>query len=439
MSSIPVRIPWRTRIRRVACGWWHSALVTDAGALWTWGCGQQSQLGHGDSNSRSKPTLVNLDHLCADMSAEQQSAGLAVADVSLGWTHSLALVADGRVIVFGTNQAGIVSQSFHSHQRMLDNQHLYLVLPGSLLPVLFAGQLGTLDEKTRPIPTWLPLSVESMNADGASAVPIFAAVSAGWKHSAFLTRDGRVFVCGSNQRGQCGRTVASSARATSKSAPSSASGSAASGDDTELPSVQRSSRPLPIMFEHQSAAEPVCIRALSSGWHHLLFLGIATVAFLSCSSRVFCHQLIVPRDNRDSATDRNGEVWSLGRNDFGQCGLGHFESPVTKPQRVTLPTGADDGSRACSVRCGSEHGVIITDRGAICVFGWNEHGNLGIGDAANRCVPVWVPHPSGGLLRVCASQSGGVPGAASSSQIESAPCLAVGGAAMLVMSMSNSE
>jgi alpha-tubulin suppressor-like RCC1 family protein len=107
MSSIPVRIPWRARIRRVACGWWHSALITDTGALWTWGCGQQSQLGHGDSINRSQPALVSLDHLLADASAEQQSAGLAVADVSLGWTHSLALLADGRVIVFGTNQAGL--------------------------------------------------------------------------------------------------------------------------------------------------------------------------------------------------------------------------------------------------------------------------------------------------------------------------------------------
>jgi alpha-tubulin suppressor-like RCC1 family protein len=101
MCSTPRRLlSVPARVSRVACGWFHSALLTDDGSMFTWGCGQQYQLGHGDSVNHDQPTRVSLDHV---------DTRLRIAEVSLGWTHSIALSSDGRVLTFGTNQAGLNS------------------------------------------------------------------------------------------------------------------------------------------------------------------------------------------------------------------------------------------------------------------------------------------------------------------------------------------
>lgn len=42
----------------VACGGAHSAAITTAGELFTWGKGRYGRLGHGDSEDQLKPKLV---------------------------------------------------------------------------------------------------------------------------------------------------------------------------------------------------------------------------------------------------------------------------------------------------------------------------------------------------------------------------------------------
>ena len=59
-----VRIPRliefkRKRISRVACGPEHSAVVSEAGEVLTWGAGSYGNLGHGDNTDQPKPKLVD--------------------------------------------------------------------------------------------------------------------------------------------------------------------------------------------------------------------------------------------------------------------------------------------------------------------------------------------------------------------------------------------
>ncbi len=37
------------RVKQIECGWDHCMVVTDDGALFTWGSGRSGQLGHGDT------------------------------------------------------------------------------------------------------------------------------------------------------------------------------------------------------------------------------------------------------------------------------------------------------------------------------------------------------------------------------------------------------
>lgn len=45
-------------IADVACGGAHSAAITAAGEVFTWGKGRYGRLGHGDSEDQLKPKLV---------------------------------------------------------------------------------------------------------------------------------------------------------------------------------------------------------------------------------------------------------------------------------------------------------------------------------------------------------------------------------------------
>lgn len=42
----------------IAAGGAHSACITSAGELYTWGKGRYGRLGHGDSEDQSKPKMV---------------------------------------------------------------------------------------------------------------------------------------------------------------------------------------------------------------------------------------------------------------------------------------------------------------------------------------------------------------------------------------------
>lgn len=95
-------------------------------------------------------------------------------------------------------------------------------------------------------------------------------------------------------------------------------------------------------------------------------------------------------------------VWSTGTNTHGQLGQGDIEAgdqatASTEPglrKVVEFPPGV----HVTKLVCGSEH-VIATTRGrvrptkGVMTWGWNEHGNLGLGegDVQDRWKPVEVP------------------------------------------------
>jgi alpha-tubulin suppressor-like RCC1 family protein len=60
-------------IQKLACGYHHSAAVTDKGSLYTWGRGIFGQLGHGSNESYMVPVKVNM------------LSSYIVTDVACGW------------------------------------------------------------------------------------------------------------------------------------------------------------------------------------------------------------------------------------------------------------------------------------------------------------------------------------------------------------------
>ncbi|XP_052172883.1 ultraviolet-B receptor UVR8-like isoform X3 [Diospyros lotus] len=140
-----------TYIKFIACGGRHSAVITDAGALLTFGWGLYGQCGQGDTNDVLKPTCVS------------SLLGTKIKGIAAGLWHTLCISVEGRVHAFGGNQF---------------------------------GQLGTGSDQSEDLPRLL--NVPSLENKRAKVV------SCGARHSAILTEDGKVYSWGWNKYGQLG-------------------------------------------------------------------------------------------------------------------------------------------------------------------------------------------------------------------------------------------
>jgi len=79
------------RARGASAGWNHSLVVTENGALYSFGDGSSGQLGHGIGCDEHTPRIVNaLQHL-------------RITAAAAGYNHSLALTEDGTVFSWGEN------------------------------------------------------------------------------------------------------------------------------------------------------------------------------------------------------------------------------------------------------------------------------------------------------------------------------------------------
>lgn len=144
-----------TRITQVAAGWDHMVAVADTGAVYAWGANASGQLG----NSSMTPSAVPVPVDTADA-----LSGVAVTQVAVGATHSLALGTDGRVFAWGGNDR---------------------------------GQLGTGDITAVPVPV-------DISGSGALAGRAITQIGGGWEHSVALGADGAVLTWGGNGFGQLG-------------------------------------------------------------------------------------------------------------------------------------------------------------------------------------------------------------------------------------------
>ncbi|XP_028405299.1 ultraviolet-B receptor UVR8-like [Dendronephthya gigantea] len=77
-----IKLPLGVRIKRVSCGAYHSAAVSEEGEIFTWGNGSDGKLGHGDLSPRFQPTQI-LE--CFE--------GKRVTSVSCGFAHSACTAA----------------------------------------------------------------------------------------------------------------------------------------------------------------------------------------------------------------------------------------------------------------------------------------------------------------------------------------------------------
>ncbi|XP_039034310.1 PH, RCC1 and FYVE domains-containing protein 1-like isoform X2 [Hibiscus syriacus] len=152
-------------VSSISCGPWHTAVVTSAGQLFTFGDGTFGVLGHGDRNSVSLPREV------------ESLKGLRTVRAACGVWHTAAVVE----VMVGNSSSSNCSSGM-----------LYTWGNGD------KGRLGHGDKETKLVPTCVDALVE----------PNFCQVACGHSLTVVLTTSGHVYTVGSPVYGQLGNPQA---------------------------------------------------------------------------------------------------------------------------------------------------------------------------------------------------------------------------------------
>ncbi|KAF5316593.1 hypothetical protein D9619_006616 [Psilocybe cf. subviscida] len=93
---------------------------------------------------------------------------------------------------------------------------------------------------------------------------------------------------------------------------------------------------------------------------------------------------------KDDHKEGSWEVCSSGNNSHSQLGRSVDESTIGG---VSFPSSLDTQNSAVSIHCGSEHVLALVEDCEIWGWGWNEHGNLGVGHTDDVPLPtkIWPP------------------------------------------------
>ncbi|MEV5568959.1 Ig-like domain repeat protein [Spirillospora sp. NPDC052269] len=269
-TPTPVLLPAGVRVSQVSGGFSHSLALTADGQVLAWGRNTYGQLGDDSRTGSYTPVQVHLP------------AGVTVTQISAGDLHSLALTSDGRVLAWGAN---------------------------------FNGQLGD-DSRTNgitPVEVHLPTGVTVTR------------VAAGASFSLAVTSDGRALAWGFNGQGQLG-----------------------DGTTTD--------RHTPVYVHTPSGV-------------HVTQLAADT------------HSLAVTSDGRALAWGYNGD---------GQLGDGTTTDRHT-PVYVHLPSGVT----VKQVAAGPQHSLAVTSDGRVLAWGYNYWGTLGDGTQDDHHTPVEAHLPGG--------------------------------------------
>ncbi|XP_019622751.1 PREDICTED: regulator of chromosome condensation-like [Branchiostoma belcheri] len=284
----------------VCAGGMHTVALTVKGEVWSWGCNDEGALGRDTSEDGSEtvPGKVDLRD--------------KIAQLGTGDSHTIALTTDGRVWCWGTFR---------------DNN----------------GQFGlTSDGRTQPRPVEIPIPARVLK------------ISSGVSHVACLTEDGDLYTFGCGEQGQLGRIA-------------------------ECFTVRGGRKGLSLLVE------PALVRMKGkrgSGKSHMKF------------SDVFCGN-----HNTFAISDDHEDVYAFGLNNYYQMGLDGAQARYV-PEHVDSLSD----KRWAQIEGGQHHTVALSQDGEVYVMGRGEYGRLGLGEDMDK--EVTKPTQLTTLSNICGVATG---------------------------------
>ncbi|MBK8475467.1 MAG: hypothetical protein IPL39_03935 [Opitutaceae bacterium] len=321
-----------------AAGYQHTVALAHSGELYAWGLNTSGQLGNGAGGQYQPPVAVTITGTLA---------GKTVIALAAGYSHSLALSADGRVFAWGSGQYGQLGNG----------------LIGS----------GTTSN--------LPVAVTtSGDIDGRALV----AIAAGESHCLALSSDGRVYTWGRNHRGQLGNEISGA------------------GTDSPVPvgiplTGALTGRVVTAIAAGQHHCLALCNDGALVAWGANTFgqLGNAdptntdrnVPVLVAATGRIVGKPVAIAAgyDHNLVLTDQ-GTLYAWGNDWDGQLGTG--TGSINYPAPVLMTNFA--GSPAVAVTTGFNSSFALAADGQAFAWGNNSYGCLGISSDYNAPAPTRI-------------------------------------------------
>jgi alpha-tubulin suppressor-like RCC1 family protein len=200
-TKITVALAGGDKIVQLSVGGYHSAFLTEAGHIYTWGDNTNGQLGQGFGFTEpATPTRI-------ESVSPALAAGESIIQVAMGLNHSAFLTSAGHLYTWGRNTYGQLGHGNYSSYLNLPTKinfedYITNVALGTAHTVCTNSvdqlyMFGTIDLFTK---FHTPTVVNYTAAEGETIKQL----APGSFHSAFLTSAGRVFTWGWNNSGQLG-------------------------------------------------------------------------------------------------------------------------------------------------------------------------------------------------------------------------------------------
>ncbi|KAM9353120.1 regulator of chromosome condensation [Symphorus nematophorus] len=325
----PALVPLPEKIVQAIAGGMHTVCLSDTGHVYTFGCNDEGALGRDTTGETSEmvPGKVTLE--------------AKVIQVSAGDSHTAALADDGTVYIWGAFR---------------DN----------------TGVIGLLEpHKTSNVPIKIAM------------LETVVKIASGTDHLVMVTLDGNLYSLGNGEQGQLGRV-----------SPFSLDRGGRKG-----------LRPLLSPNKINVKGKVQFIDAFCGGYFtfaltkegHVYGCGLTNYHQLGTDStkmRFFPEKLTNFKNSTTSwvdfsggqhhtiCLDAEGQVYSLGRADYGRLGLGREAEEKSKPTPVM---GIEPAS---SVTCGASVSFAVTKEGSVYAWGMGTNLQLGTGDEGDEWSPV---------------------------------------------------
>jgi E3 ubiquitin-protein ligase HERC2 len=180
-----------------SCGTTYSAVYTSNGELLTFGQGLYGKLGHGSSDDKFIPTLVNA------------LKSHKIIDVACADTHTLCVTDQGKVFAFGDSDFGklgigatngsqvpILVESLNNIKNVYSGTHFSMAISVDGMSIYTWGKSGRLGHESAHEDFYVPKKIDCLNGKKVDKV------SVGSAHCLMLLENGELYGFGKNDFSQ---------------------------------------------------------------------------------------------------------------------------------------------------------------------------------------------------------------------------------------------
>lgn len=351
--------------KSISSGEYYTLAVKNDGTLWGWGRNGMGQLGLGNqSQYYTTPQKIGTDTNWSKVFAGNNSTAAIKNDGTLwmwGYNGNYILGTGSQQIIFSTPQK--VSNDTNWHEISVGYTHVLALKKNGSLWAWGSNNYGKLGlsngqnvygspQQVGNDTTWSNISISNLSSD----------------HSIALKKDGTIWCWGVNNYGQLGLGTPSYTTISSPQKLNNHSNSLKIISSSDFSLIIKNDGTLWSMGENSNGQ-----------------LGRTFYSTEKKQIEIDTNWLQI--SNKDGGHSvglkKNGSIWSWGDNSYGQLGLGNTTS-TKSPKKI----GND--SNWSIISSSHSHTLAIKKNGTLWAWGYNNNGQLGIGNTINQSSPVQV-------------------------------------------------